>query len=75
MRLVPLGGFKSVELNLVGWIAALGPTTLIGALIGAVTSGSSAGIAIGSIVGATGGFAGARSFDALHDRRRKSNMP
>jgi hypothetical protein len=73
--IVPLGGFKSVELNAVGWSAALAPTAAVGGGLGYLATRSSTGAVIGVAFGAVAGFAGARLLDARHDRRRWSNVP
>lgn len=68
------GGFKSVELNAVGWIVALGPAALIGAVVGLAVADGVTALIIGAAFGAASGFAGARLWDEVRDRRRLTNV-
>lgn len=69
---VPLGGFKTVELNVLGWIAVLGPGAGVGALL---AWGVRLPLAPLVVCGAGSTFVIARVADEVRDRRRWSYLP
>jgi len=74
-RRVAPGGFRTVELNAVGWASALVPAALAGATLGFVATRSVAVAAAGAAAGAASGFGLARLWDARRDERTWINVP
>jgi hypothetical protein len=69
---VPVGGFKTVELNVLGWIAVVGPGAVVGALL---AWGVRLPVAPLVVCGAGSTFVIARVADEVRDRRRWLYLP
>lgn len=69
---VALGGFKTVDLNIVGWLALLGPGVAVGGAVAVVADLPVLPVIVAGMIAAF--FAG-RILDDLADRRRYGWVP
>jgi hypothetical protein len=69
---VPLGGFKTVDLNVVGWAVLLGPGVALGAATAVVAD---LPVFPAVVFGAIAAFVTGRILDEWHDRRRYLWVP